>query len=770
MNPVSYFQANNDYFWQWEDNMEIIAIPSGSTIAYQKYIRQVLQALAPQGLPPFGSLLLAIIATNPENKADIRMVEKYLSSSLDSYSKSLPEAITFMRTLAQLPEKYKTGKDRIYVFQTIFQDCHYIYSLDDSAKIVNAPVVKARQDEQKDALGVSMNPSFHRDFRTFALLNRKYPSVRDILKAVASIPEVEEEIWLPQKTKEPEEEVDLLEQLVDNPKTFHIGALIQRIWSGIYLPKSRFAPSKQSLGGIADISNKGSFDKLLISEFANDDIVFLQRLANNEALYIQREAPPSDKDLQRIILIDVSIKSWGTPKVLSFATMLAIAKHPKSAYSCTAYAIGQRVHQLEINSLDGIIEGMEHLDTHLHFAEGMESFFKEIKPGPKSEIILISEGSSLKRPEVQQAMDAYRAHIHYFIQLDRTGQIDVFRNQRSGRKHIQGIVLPLKQLWTKRKQKKKGIPKKLSDNLADTYPILFRQTLNRKQVLICGDDFYVVNKEGALLRCIQKDEIQKKKGWKLLFQGIPKYGSVDIGLNDSGEFILFYYNPKDNQIMLQNLHTRQATYHYFRHWNNHHVSNLIFHNGKFIHLHSNTSWVISLDGKIEEIPHIGEKVMKAIADKAERIEKFHKIYLFGESILKNVHTVFINIENELVFNVHRLYVNKGGHMKLEPTKTRKHLVRAQQLSTTEFAFEDDSRILINRSGMFTLVSSNPNIPRIYVPSVIDAWLGAAAGDHFSGNPYYHHEEEVALEMLASSRFYEKYIGQFINQILTYHGA
>ena len=58
--------------------------------------------------------------------------------------------------------------------------------------------------------------------------------------------------------------------------------------------------------------------------------VLMSRLANNESLFHHREVPPADNHYSRIILLDTTLKNWGTIKTISFATMLAIANHPKN--------------------------------------------------------------------------------------------------------------------------------------------------------------------------------------------------------------------------------------------------------------------------------------------------------------------------------------------------------------------------------------------------------------------------------------------------------
>jgi hypothetical protein len=81
---VAYFQSYSNYFWQWEELHSVISIPGESTIAYTDYAAEVIKQLAPQGLPPFGSLLLAIVATNPRAKFSLDEVDRILKDILDT--------------------------------------------------------------------------------------------------------------------------------------------------------------------------------------------------------------------------------------------------------------------------------------------------------------------------------------------------------------------------------------------------------------------------------------------------------------------------------------------------------------------------------------------------------------------------------------------------------------------------------------------------------------------------------------------------------------
>jgi len=135
---MEYFNAYQDYFWTLEEGGEVIAIPGGSTIAYSRYVMQVLEDLMDQGLPPLGALLLAILATN--HSADqIQELKNFLYNDLDRLVRRNPGQYTtfkdirgpvvkFLEMLDSLPAAYTTGNRRIQLFQLLFADCHGILS------------------------------------------------------------------------------------------------------------------------------------------------------------------------------------------------------------------------------------------------------------------------------------------------------------------------------------------------------------------------------------------------------------------------------------------------------------------------------------------------------------------------------------------------------------------------------------------------------------------------------------------------------------------
>jgi hypothetical protein len=471
MDFTKYFQSYDSYFWKgklyYDDFGEwnfIYEFPyPDDTIAYSNYVLEVLDLLSEEAIPPLGSLLMTIIATNPESERGIARIESHLKQKAEEYnlqnSKYLSSRaiVSFLKQLAALPEEYKVGNKRILLFQTIFKDCHNRLS-GDKAKKMLAQFKEGQYDFFKENRPIPFNQgNFIKDFRTIALLKINFPIVQSIIDAMENLPQedmnekLNEEILEDNTTLSSEE---FIEQLVQNEQTFPVGSLIKRIWSGLNIPLHHNTPSSQPLGGISDLTNKGDFDKLLISEFANDDDVFLSRIANHEALYIQREIPPQPDDFKRILLIDNSLRNWGNPKILSFAAALAVAKHPKTDIDCDVFVIGEGYKQVSTNSIHQVIDGLGELSGALDCAKGLESFIEDFEKDWKHrEIFLFTSDECLKQVPMQRVMNLHHDIFKYVFTTGVEGDIHIYKNQNKGRKLMQHIALPLEELWSRKGQK-----------------------------------------------------------------------------------------------------------------------------------------------------------------------------------------------------------------------------------------------------------------------------------------------------------------------------
>jgi ribosomal protein L7/L12 len=734
MDIKEYFQSYHNYFWQWEEHAEVIAIPNATTIAYREFTEDILEKIAEQGLPPFGSLLLAISATNPSGSQSIDSIYHIVSSAIKTTDDViLTRAISFLKLLSELPKPYKEGNRRIILLQVLFEKCHQILSIQDSKNIANAHKKNTLGTESKLSKRDFNHAQFNKDFRTVALLDSKFQSVDDIIHKIASLPAFEgieigqENEMFSDKANAPS---DFVDELIGNERTFQVGSLIRRIWSGLNIPVHSSLPSQQPLGGVSDLTNKGDFDKLLISEFAYDDLLFLSRLANNEALYIHREIPPSKNDLHRIILIDASLKNWGTPKIIAFAVMLAISKHPKTDIDYTAFVIGDVYHPISIDSIHSIIDGLQLVEGVLHAAKGLVSFFSDFPSRKDREIFFITESSTVKNRQLARAMQDHQALINYLILTDADGTIDVYKKNQNSQKHLQHIILPINQLWEK--TEKKEVSQRIDTK--GNFPILFKNPINSKRTASLFEDVFKLTNNKNLFRLCNN-----QKGWELIYPDIPFVtDKFSVGISNAGSYVILLFNAGNKEIVLIDISTGEKKSVKFSGSVSSQFSYFIFDSDRFLFKNNKGMWSITVNGKIENGT---DDEFKTFNEKQEEQNRIGQMYAYRGNILKNINKVAINNLNELVFNIHTLRLHAhSNHIELSSSSggsaEKTFAIRRKH---TEFQFGDGSLIEIHPAGMLTLRSSNQSIPPIYIPTSLDSVLGVATITAFAGNEYYYKE-------------------------------
>jgi hypothetical protein len=761
-----YFQSYHDYFWDWETTSETVAVIRGeSTIAYKEFLFAIIGNLAPQGLPPFGSLLLAIVATNPKGDSSLAFIHNLIARKLNKPDDvALEKAMKFLKVLAGVPPQYKTQSRRIVLLQTIFQRCHNHLSVDDSLKVASL-CKDDNVDFDKIVPSDFMMGTFRFDFRPLALLVSQFETADDIIKKIGSLPDVEQieiefEERIPVKSDKP---LDLVDELIENDKTFATGSLIRWLWGGLNIPVHSALPSHQPLGGISDLTNKGDFDKLLISEFAYDDITFLSRLANNEALYIHREIPPTHNDLHRVILVDASLKNWGTPKTIAFAVLLAIARHPKTDIDCQGFVLGNgQYYPVSTESIHTVIDALQIVAGNLHAAASLESFLRDHGKDNNTEIFFITESSALKHGPLLKVMHEHHDAINYLVLTDSEGNIDLYKKHQRARKHLQHIKLPLDKLWKKATRSQAPVMVRTATTAGDV-PILFKLKNIKKLVTSPDGEFFALTE-----RCIMKyfDKKSKSKGWALLQANLPFTTSIfEMGLSTTREYFAILYNSPKRELLLINFTTSEKTSVTFDHWRQTEWPSFIFDSNAFYHHNKSGTWRIALDGKVD-MANLDDAKQKFLS-RAEEL-KGASISLNGV-ILKNINQVFINGVGQLIFNIHVLQPDRE-YLRLIPASDRSMNIRATKVSDTEFRFDDGSTVEVNRCGLAILRSSDERLSPIYIPTVLEGTLGVATEEIFAGNDYYFRDNNLKNQKkLSPSLFYQNFI-QFYIKVIRSHGA
>jgi hypothetical protein len=777
-----YFDTYDDYVWAWAGDEEVLVVPGGPTIAYPALVYEVMEALQLRGLPQFGVLLMVLAATNPGGQEAIAAMEtiagRVFKSDFDSASPGFQnKGFELLRRLAGLPEKYRSGDGRKLMLQALFAEAHNRVGVKNSQWLLR--YFEGGRSTIIQQNGGQPKKIFLRDFQVLQLLGEKFPSMQSVLKAMENLPALPEKPELPTEPTTGKEPEDWVEELIENPVTFEVGTLIRRIWSGLHIPYHHALPGTQPFGGVADLTNKGDYDRLLISEFANDDMVLLSRLANQEALYLLRETPPVNDTTGRIILIDVSLKNWGTPRALAYAVALAISRHPKTDIPCRVFAVGNGIYPLQLGSTDEIIESLRVIKPCLHAGEGLQAFFNTVPDAHTEELLFISSSEALRIPQFQNDWAAMQQLFRYVVHTATDGTLQLYQHTRNNRRLLQTMVVPAEELWAQKPRKRPGtvvplpIEKEEPVSSKAQYPILFPVRNNIKCILDTRDGLeYVISSDKKLFAL---DRNHEDRGWKLVVDDLPR-GSIqyELAIQESGKKLLCYDQGK-RKLTLICLVTQERRTLDMPKLKQMFPLSFFEYEGNFCFI-GTTQYVVVKWGETELEANVykgfaEQGMKKACMEREQHLSAIRKRKFRDASVLRKIANVYISKQGYLVISNHELKLNMFGVLNMEYIMPPKDVDARQQEDRNAFVFADGSKVVFNTGGMLTLRSSDPGLPSIYVPAVTSNHIAIAASTGFAGNHYYNPAPGNHLPDPAeiTLQFYKETVDRFIQVILKYAG-
>ncbi|QNE39143.1 hypothetical protein F1C16_06030 [Hymenobacter sp. NBH84] len=451
---LEYFQTPQNYFWRWTEEGALAEWQNGTTICYREELEAVLHTLVPAGLPPLGAvlLLLAVCADTwsaSGGRAVLEAVSQRVrygreADKLDFYLTTFSK---FAEVVQGLPRELRTGPPKLHLFREVLQPEPVGKKMRPLALVQGVAQARSQQALHlwtSGKLDASLRVTgslitlevFLADLQCLDRALQRFPTPGSLAhhlrtglpEAPAPLPEPE----LPTPA-EPEPPRSLLDQLAEDPRTAGLAHLTQRLVASLRIPLHTHAVSEQPLGGVADITNQGSYDRLLLSELAQDDALLLARLVNGEALYLRREAPPLPEVRPRVVLLDSTLRMWGVPRVFALAAALAWvqpARQPRR--QATAYALGgQEMTLLDLTSLDGVVEALSQLDVAPHGGPALRQFAQ--MPAAATDCLLITEAQLLQLPEFAAALTEAKTALRYLLTVDRSGELQLFEYQQGRR-------------------------------------------------------------------------------------------------------------------------------------------------------------------------------------------------------------------------------------------------------------------------------------------------------------------------------------------------
>ena len=452
-------------FWKWDDGGGVVVWRSGGTITFREELAAVLRRLAPQGLPSIDAVLLLIAATRSGWITDSKELREVAASQLPGFdtpgatlrhppfSALTCSALNHVQALSSKWYESIEAKGEFSAF--VFESTPRVVSAEVAAVVCD--VLDKRLNDLVPTLTKLQGGRAQTTGSLLIVLEELAKGLNGISEQTLALryqTGLDEEIG-PVPLELPPVPITagsvrlLLKQLEVEQEFAGFCRLARHLAAVVEIPRSISASGELPLGGVSDLTQRGSWDRLLISELANDDLMLATRIAMNEALYLQREIPPASPPGQRQVLIDAGLRMWGVPRLFAAAVALSLAsaRGHQASLSCWQSHRGDRV-PIELGSREGLIAHLSALDTR---AQPGEAFVKLLQTEGSTEgtsdLLLITTDAVLDDPEFQVQL-AESSGVSFFIMtVNREGGFALWAYQPKGRKCLTTLRLDLKDLF-----------------------------------------------------------------------------------------------------------------------------------------------------------------------------------------------------------------------------------------------------------------------------------------------------------------------------------
>jgi hypothetical protein len=478
-----YFSPPADSYWQWQEQGRVVTWSDGITICYRERLQAVLDRLAPQGLPPLGSILLLMAACR-DNWAD----EDRGAFLVHHLGEPLAEEFR------QLADEVVAGLGAIHAA------CHRMGdnrpSIDDLATWVfdgvagrYTPQMSAQLAQHfshglsaEDHLPRTMSPL--EPMHDLGCLRQRLsgfdPQSVDLFRKTGldDLPQA-----APVEPPPPSSARDLISTLQDDPDLGAVARLAQLLLAAVHLPRAISDPDELPIGGVSDIVNRGPLDRLLLSELAHDDLTLSVRVAMNEALFLRRESPPRTPPRGRRVLLDAGLRTWGVPRVFISAVGLALAAKSDAQLRVSTFtATAGAAEPVDFNTSAGLTRHLSILDHRLHPADSLAALSAPLSPrgrgaggqGAEDEeehdLVLVTTEDTLADHDFQRELHAAGLLSLYIALVSREGRFQLLQRSFRGSKVLCQAKFDLDDVLKPRPRR----PKLLDPGRDPDLPAIFR--------------------------------------------------------------------------------------------------------------------------------------------------------------------------------------------------------------------------------------------------------------------------------------------------------
>jgi len=459
---LDYLRAAANGPWRWAEDGKVIVWSNGTTVAFREELTEILQWLAPNGLPPFGAIALMLAACRGKLPPVASFLSEPLALKSELGSKAallltarrqliaqLEAALVELGKLSKLPAELNSGiKAKCVLAEAIFETAKVERFVDASA------VLKGMREPFNDA---ELNPDS--DSPKSTNLIRQLHIIAEGLKVhtpeslalrlrtgLDALPEeADAELPVAERARR------LIDELSRDREYGAVARAARELMAAVRLPRRLAQREELAVGGISDITNRGPLDRLLISELAHDDLTLAVRVALNEALYLRREPPMREPPGTLTVLLDSGIRLWGIPRVLASAVALALAACDKQhAQALFWRAHGKEIVPVELLTKKGLTEHLGALEVEAHCGDAVGAFSAAAPPDEHNQSVLITHRDCLDDPEFRKALATATKAPDFVATVDRVGHFELHALPLSRRRPVCDSELDLAAIFAEK--------------------------------------------------------------------------------------------------------------------------------------------------------------------------------------------------------------------------------------------------------------------------------------------------------------------------------
>lgn len=814
---TEYFRAGSNNIWKWSDDLQVIEWQSGETICYRKELMEILWAIQPTGLPIHIDSLILILAAckstwnvdiylkNLSNLHDTAAVEYSFQphhspdtardlfwSNMHDFPKvlSLSAYTTIFETIQALPSELRSETSKQYLLYELFRS--HIPRIDalkvkSFLQIFEAGLIDHEIKSIKKILGFDRARRMRSELRELNLHNLESRLRTGLEKVPEPLP-----IPLPDPIPQTD---DLLTQLIQDPQTTGLARLAKRLIAALNIPPHTRGASDQPLGGVSDISNRGDYDRLLLSELANDDDTLSARLVNNEALYLRRETPPDPQVQERVLLVDVSLRLWGMPRVFAVAAALGCALNNPQKAKVAAFAVGKEVLASNaLSSKEEVMQFLEKLSPALHPGEALQSFFRQNPAASHQSVFFITSEEVMADKAFGLMLADYVDRLNYLLVLGRSGELKLYKVVNGRRSLLSTSSFDLQALLFER-PKPNGISA-LIEALQPKNPLFqhrhtlflptFPDRLRRHEVafnekILVGIlpsrkvwlwssaekgavEILPTIEEGHYRFYLEENELKclivytpNSQVKAYLFQQHQLQAEVDFSQKTSKSAPdwqvlplpafpnrIRSYGFKDGQLLLGIIGTDDWGY-------------------RLTATHALDLATNMLDTLSKEEPLTTGIIPMSLQAIKSRVNN-------GYSVLRNIHRIGITKEGRIQLDEHQIVLEEDGiwlRKKITQLTVNKELSHITILHphfyTRTAPWPNGCKIVVDSYGFLHFYYPEQSEVAFSITLIIGKPLAACSSDgYFTGNPYFYNT--LAKNVISAHSFYKKYLDIFIGKI------